>query len=70
VSIIILILAIIGGFAVGAFIGMGFACFIPYTKAVFKSKRVCHECLRTRVEYGFHVDGKEYRCVEKEGGAA
>ena len=67
---IILILAVIGGFAVGAIIGFGVAVFIPYTKAVFKSKRVCRECLRTRVEYGFHVDGKEYRCVEKEGGAA
>lgn len=64
-SVLMNILAVIGGFCVGLCIGTALAVFIPFTNAVYKSKRVCRECLRTRVEYGFHVDGKEYRCVEE-----
>ena len=28
------------------------------------SKRECRECLRRKVRYGFHSDGKEYKAVE------
>lgn len=64
-----IIFAVIGGFAVGIFVGCIIVYIFALSEAWYKSKRECRECLRTRVEYGFHVDGKEYRCVEKEGGA-
>jgi len=60
-----LILAMIGGFAVGACIGFSVVVSLALAKAGYKSKRECRDCLRTRVEYGFHVDGKQYKCVEK-----
>lgn len=59
------VFAVVGGFAIGAFLGWCFAIAFHLSIAFYKSKRVCRECLRTRVEYGFHVDGKEYKCVEK-----
>ena len=56
----------IGGFGIGAFLGIGFAIAFNLSDAFHKSKRECRECLRTRVEYGFHVDGKEYECIERK----
>ena len=62
---IMIILSIIGGFAIGAFLGFAFAIAFKLSIIAYHSKRECRECLRTRVEYGFYVDGKEYECVEK-----
>ena len=62
----IMVFAIVGGFAIGAFIGFLFINILAFGRAWSKTKRECRECLRTRVEYGFHVDGKEYKCVEVE----
>ena len=62
-----LVFAIIGGFVVGAFVGFMFIGALSFGQSWYRTKRECRECLRTRVEYGFHVDGKEYKCVEKEG---
>ena len=61
-----MLFAIIGG-VVGAFVGLMLVRTLSFGQSWYRTKRECRECLRTRVEYGFHVDGKEYKCVEKEG---
>lgn len=63
---IMVILACIGGFAIGGFCGFCFFGVIAGAKNWYHSKRECRECLRRRVEYGFQVDGKEYDCVERK----
>ena len=62
---IMVILACIGGFAIGVFCGFWFFGVIAGANYWSHSKRECRECLRRRVEHGFQVDGKEYKCVEK-----
>lgn len=62
---IMIVFARIGSFVVGAFLGFVFVFALGVSNAWYKSKRECRECLCTHVEYGFHVDGKEYKCVEK-----
>lgn len=32
----------------------------------YKSRKTCRECRRTIVEYGFSVDGSEYRAIKKD----
>jgi len=32
----------------------------------YKSRKTCRECRRTIVEYGFSVDGNEYRAMKKD----
>ena len=60
------ILACIVGFVMGGWCGFCFFGVIFGAKEWHHSKRECRECLRTRVECGFHVDGKEYECVERK----
>ena len=62
-----IVFAIIGGFVVGAIVGFVIVNALALSEAWHKSKRECRECLRKRVDYGFYVDGKEYKCIEKEG---
>ena len=55
-----------GGFVTGIFLGLILALAFNWAMFARKTKRECRECLRTRVKYGFQVDGKEYRCIEKQ----
>jgi len=59
------ILATAGGFVVGVLLGSGIVAAINLSIISHHSRRECRNCLRKRVEYGFHIDGKEYKCVEK-----
>lgn len=59
-----MLFSLIGGFATGALVGLLLVAALSIGRASYKSKRECRECLRTRVEYGFCVDGKDYKCVE------
>lgn len=54
--VVAFIVAIVVGFCIGINLSDG-----------YQSKKVCRECRRTIVEWGFHSDGKEYIAVEKEG---
>ena len=62
-----IVFAIIGGFVVGAIVGFVIVNALALSDAWHKSKRECRECLRNRVESGFYVDGKRYRCIEDKG---
>ena len=65
-SVLMIMLAVIGGMVVGAFIGFLFVVMLGLSKGWYRTKRECRECLRMRVEHGFYVDGKEYECVERK----
>jgi len=58
--------AVIGAFVVAFALGLaiGGSC-----RRAYISKKICRECRRTIVEYGFHSDGKEYKAQEVKGGA-
>ena len=61
-----IVIASICGFVCGGLLGFEFFFLFQSWRDRYHSKQECQECLRTRVEFGFHLDGKEYRCVEKE----
>ena len=55
--------ALIMSILIGLFLGvlLGIAIVDGY-----KSKRTCRECRRTIVEWGFIVDGIQYKAVKKD----
>ena len=48
------------GFLVGFAVGL-------LTIDGYQTKKTCRTCRRRMVECGFHVDGKVYKCLEREG---
>lgn len=54
-----LILSILIGLFLGVLLGMSIV-------DGYKSRKTCRECRRTIVEYGFSVDGSEYRAIKKD----
>jgi len=55
--------ALIISILIGLFLGvlLGIAIVDGY-----KSKKTCRECRRTIVEWGFNVDGIQYKAVKKD----
>ena len=61
---ILVILASIGGFAVGGFMGFGIFFVARAGLDYWHSKKECRECRKRMAESGFHVGYNRYKCVE------
>lgn len=61
---ILVILASIGGFAVGGFIGLSLFLAGRAWDVWYHSKKECRECRKRMAESGFHVGYNRYKCVE------